>query len=82
MTRVLFDSRGRRWLSSQGGIGAAADARNFRPGADEIAPGGLPILHCECGDMRVALPMPATWRDLPDDELQSRLEDKLRERGL
>ena len=82
MTRVLFDGRGRRWLCSQGGIGAGAEARNFQRGVDEIRPSGSPILHCKCGELRLALPVPDNWRDLADEDLQRMLAEKLRERGI
>lgn len=41
MTRLLVDGRGRRWICSQGGIGATDEVRRFRPAVDEITPAGL-----------------------------------------
>ena len=77
MTRILTDRQGRRWECYEGGrMGGAAN----------VPPGGalpeltLAMLHCQCGELRLAFTAPLHWRELTDAELLRRLERKLAKR--
>ena len=79
MTRAITDSRGREWRCEQLSLGRQEAVHSLPgsplPNASEAG------LRCACGDQRVLIRAPADWQQMPEADLVTLLERKLRERG-
>ncbi|MGI8496338.1 MAG: hypothetical protein ACR2OG_01975 [Gemmatimonadaceae bacterium] len=74
MIRQITDSTGRVWECAESAFVGDSLSDPRRKALIRLS---LAMLHCSCGDQRVAFSVPRGWEDLPDERLVRRLEAKL-----